>query len=236
MFLRDRHVRGKRGRVTSQTSQAIPIAPPDRSLAVDVTLSLPDDLLLVMGCGLAGSALAMEAVCGRYLSLLRGSPLWKHWALDQFPVLRSILSAISTERRRRAPDYRSLYRMHRDMEARRKVTQFEKVGLLYLGPMAPPSPPAALATSLDDYVLTVQIYSYDAVLASSSCPAAQPEARPRLGRGWAAVALGERQPLFPYGGYGGAPLALPPPPRPHRRTGRAHHVYVKAILTSSALA
>ena len=51
--------------------------------------------------------------------------------------------------------------------------RFEKVGLLYSAPMATPAPvaPAHASTSLDDYVLTVQIFSYDDVLASSSCAA-----------------------------------------------------------------
>ena len=37
--------------------------------------------------------------------------------------------------------------------------RFEKVGLLYSAPMATPAPvaPAHASTSLDDYVLTVQV-------------------------------------------------------------------------------
>ena len=42
---------------------------------------------------------------------------------------------------------------------RRKEMRFEKVGLLYSAPMATPTttPTALSTTSLDDYVLTVQV-------------------------------------------------------------------------------
>ena len=167
MRLRERSVAPKRGRMASGTPAT---SAAGAAAAADVTLSLPDDLLLMV-VREPQIALAMEAVCGRYLRLLRGATLWEPWALAKFPVLRSILGAIRLDGPRCALDYRELYQLHRQLEVRRKGTHFEKVGLLYSAPLATASPPSTLATSLDDYVLTVQIFSYDDVLASSSCAA-----------------------------------------------------------------
>ena len=166
MRLRDRPV--KRGRVAASSC-------PHASGATvpDITLSLPDDLLLLLVCEHGGPecGLPLEAVSSRFLRLLRGAPLWKPWALARFPVLRSILGALPADSPRCAPDYRALYRVHRSLEARTKEMRFEKVGLLYSAPLAwpTPNPPSEPVTSLDDYVLTVQIFSYNQLLASSSC-------------------------------------------------------------------
>lgn len=149
----------------------------------DVTLMLPDDLLLMLiRHGGAETALSMEAVCGRYLRLLRemSAPLWQPWALTRFPVLRGILAAVPSVPGggpRRPPDFRALYRMHLELELRRKGARFEKVGLLYSAPVAvtnptpTPTPAERGGSTLDGFVLTVQIFSYDDVLASSSCAA-----------------------------------------------------------------
>ena len=56
------------------------------------------------------------------------APLWQRWALSRFAVLSSILGAVPGSGLRRAPpDYRALYRMHRELELRRKGMHFEKV-------------------------------------------------------------------------------------------------------------
>ena len=72
-----------------------------------------------------------DQVCGRYLRVLRdaaNAPLWQRWALSRFAVLSSILGAVPGSGLRRAPpDYRALYRMHRELELRRKGMHFEKV-------------------------------------------------------------------------------------------------------------
>ena len=79
-----------------------------------------------------------DQVCGRYLRVLRdaaNAPLWQRWALSRFAVLSSILGAVPGSGLRRAPpDYRALYRMHRELELRRKGMHFEKVGLLSTRP------------------------------------------------------------------------------------------------------
>lgn len=150
-----------------ETSATVPstLAP---SLA-DVTLLLPDVLLvlLVQDHGEPESVLSMEATCKRYFRLLHDAPLWAPWTLARFPVVRSILGAVPPC----TPDYRLLYRMHRRLELRTSAVKFEAVEILYSAPLNASDSPPALPSSLKDYVLTVQIVSFDDVLASTSAAA-----------------------------------------------------------------
>jgi len=59
--------------------------------------------------------------------------------------------------------------MHWQLESRASAIEFETVDILYSAPLNATVSPPALTTSLEDYVLTVQILSFDDVLASTSC-------------------------------------------------------------------
>ena len=146
---------------------ALPITAPS-SLA-DVTLLLPDDLLLMVirDHGSPEHVLSMEAACKRHLRLLHDAPFWAPWTIARFPVLRSILSAAPPC----APDYRALYRMHRQLEGRTSTVKFETFDIQHSSSLSTTGSLPALKTSLEDYVLTTEILSYDDVLSSTSCAA-----------------------------------------------------------------
>tara|TARA_B100000795_G_scaffold253070_1_gene223046 strand:- start:567 stop:1676 length:1110 start_codon:yes stop_codon:yes gene_type:complete len=154
----------------TETSVTAPATPTSAPSLADVTLLLPDVLLVlvVQDHGDPESVLSMEATCKRYFRLLHDAPLWAPWTLSRFPVVRSILGAAVPPG---VPDYRALYRMHWQLELRASAIEFETVDILYSAPLNATDSPPALTTSLEDYVLTVQILSFDDVLASTSCSA-----------------------------------------------------------------
>lgn len=107
-------------------------------------LLLPDDLLIsVIRHGKAHCLLRMESVCQTVRRLLRAKEanLWRSLAFTRFPALPSIVAELP----KRVHDYRALYRMHHEMEQNAK------------------------RPSIEDYVLTVQLFSYDELLGVSSC-------------------------------------------------------------------
>jgi len=152
---------------TSVTAGPTPTVAPSFA---DVTLLLPDVLLVlvVQDHGDPESVLSMEATCKRHFRLLHDAPIWAPWTLTRFPVARSILGAVVPPC---VPDYRALYRMHWQLESRESAIEFETVDILYSAPLNATDSSPALTTSLEDYILTIQILSFDDVLGSTSCSA-----------------------------------------------------------------
>ena len=80
-----------------------------------------------------------------WLRLLRDAPLWEPLALKEYPVVRSIVAALAATR---PPDFRILYRTHWEHQHK---------------------PKPRLKTTLDDYLITIELLSYGKVIGTSSC-------------------------------------------------------------------